>query len=262
MTLASAALVAAAVATTGLGDHQPLLQLGADPAPGLLSNRTIGRRPMDPPDPARPTLVFVHGFNPTPHLVHFTMAQRFGEAAGRRFGGGLNVLAWEWNGATLVSLRPETNRENTIHQGHMLAAALMGAGLDPARIQIIGHSSGTIVATAAARELMARCRRPLAQLTLLETATSYHSTVFERLAAGSSATVVENYWIPSPSALGKAVGYAGVRNWMLPSQSPFFGVICPLHSDHLYAVRWYLATVANPHVAAGFNHSVILAPPR
>jgi pimeloyl-ACP methyl ester carboxylesterase len=260
MTLASVALVAASVATAGLRDHPPLLAFGADGAPGLLVNRTVGRAPNDPPDPSKPTLVFIHGFNPTPRIVHFTMAERFAEAAGTRFGTGLNVLGWEWNGSTYVGFHPDANRDHTIRQGHKLAAALVGAGLDPARTQIIGHSLGTIVATSAARELLNRYRRPLAQLTLLEPATSYHDTIFELLVAGSSATVVENYWLPGPSAFGKAVGYAGVRNWMVPAQSPIIGLVLPLKSDHLYIVRWYLATLANPRIGAGFNHSIIFAP--
>ena len=185
------------------------------------------------------------------------MKRRAGASAAR-----LNVLSWEWNAATLVSLRPDTNREQTIHQGRLLAAALAGAGLDPARTQIIGHSSGSIVAASAAADLLARFRRPVAQLTLLEPAKSYHSTLFGRLAAGRSAAVVENYWVPGPSGYGHAARYPGVQNHLVPSQAPIFGVICPLRSDHLYVVHWYLATVANPIVGQGFNNSAILAPPR
>jgi pimeloyl-ACP methyl ester carboxylesterase len=258
MTLASVACFAAVAAGAGLRDHPPLLQFGADPAPGILVNRTIGCRPFDPPDRQRPTLIFVHGFNPTPQIVHFTMTERLAEAAGRRFGAGLNVLGWEWNAATLVSMSPDANREETIHQGHRLAASMIAAGVDPGRTQLIGHSSGTIVVAAAARELLSRYGRGLAQLTLLETAASYHSIVFGHLAAGTAARVVENYWVPGPSAFGRAAAYAGVRNCVAPSRSPYFGLVCPLRSDHLYVVRWYLATVSQPNASGGFNTSVLV----
>jgi len=170
------------------------------------------------------------------------------------------VLAWDWNAATLVSLNSRVNTENTVHQGHLLAAALRGAGLDPARVHLIGHSSGTIVATSAARAVLVSTGRPIAHLTLLEPAASYHSVVFDQLGAGSSAVVVENYWLSGPSAYGRAVPHAGVRNFRVPNKSPYFGVICPTCSDHLYIIRWYLGTIASPARRLGFNGSMLLMP--
>ena len=167
LTLASVAFFAAVAAGTDLRDHPPLIQFGADPSRGILVNRTVGRRPFDPPDVARPTLIFVHGFNPTPHVVHFTMTDRLAEAVSRRFGAGLNVLGWDWNAATLVSCNRETNREETIHQGHRLARndvrapALIWPGRSSSRTQF-GHDrrSGR-----RQRELLTRHGRAIAQLT-------------------------------------------------------------------------------------------------
>src|SRR4051794_15815908 len=117
MTLASLALLAAAGSITGFGDPAPILGMGGDPSRGLLVNHNPGARPSDPPDAARPTLVFIHGYNPMPRTVHFTMADRLAEALARRGGPALNLLSWEWNAATSESLHPRTNVENAVVQG-------------------------------------------------------------------------------------------------------------------------------------------------
>jgi pimeloyl-ACP methyl ester carboxylesterase len=258
MMSACVAIIATVTSAAGLRDHPPLLKGGGDTATGMLVNWTVGARPADPPDPRRPTLVFIHGFNPAPRIVHFTMSQEFATALGRRCGSAINVLGWEWNAATVVGLHPRWNHESAVHQGHRLAAALRGAGLDPGRIQLIGHSSGTIVATAAGRVFANSSGSRLAQLTLLEPATYYHGVLFDRLAAGSAALIVENYWIPGPSAYGRAVSKPGVRSFQVASRSPYFGVVCPLRSDHLYIVHWYLGTIADPTCPSGFNVSRLL----
>ncbi len=43
----------------------------------------------------------------------------------------------------------------------------------------------------------------MAQLTLLDPAVTYHGLIFDVLAAGSSASFVENYWAPGPSGYGR-----------------------------------------------------------
>ena len=256
MSTACVALLSAAVLVGG--GRTAFIEWGGDPARGVLVNKTPGARPFDPPDPARPTFVFVHGWNPTPRTVHLSMADRFAEAVSRRFGAAFNVLAWDWNAATFVSLRASANEANSIRQGCLLAAALRGAGIDPTRAQLIGHSSGCIVATAAARGLTTACGQPALQLTLLEPASSYHSVVFDRLAAGSAAYRVENYWAPGPSGFGNHVPHQGVRNWQVDGPTPYLGIVSPRHSSHLAVVRWYLATVDDPNCPAGFNHSLLL----
>lgn len=245
-----------------LGDHRaPLIARGGDPARGLLVNHNPGAAPFHPPDPARPTVVFIHGFNPMPRTVHFTMAGSLAQALGQRPGsapGRFNVLAWDWNAATFDHWRARRNIDDAVAQGPRLAAALLGSGLDPARVHLIGHSAGGLVATSAARELALRYGRPVAQLTLLEPAAFYHDTVFDALRAGSLAPRVENYWSPGPSGFGQAAPRPGVANYQVPGPTPYFGVVCPLRSSHLALVDWYVASAADPGRPGGFNTSVLL----
>jgi pimeloyl-ACP methyl ester carboxylesterase len=255
------ALLAAVATLGGNGNSAPLLRMGSDLSRGVLVNHSFGSRPSDPPDASRPTVVFIHGFNPMPRTVHFTMAERFAEALARRGGPTFNMLGWQWNGASFDSLNQRANSKNAIEQGRLLADALLRAGVTPSRTHAIGHSSGCIVAASAARTLAVERGQPLAQLTLLDPATLYHDVVFERLAAGSAAPIVENYWASGPSGYGKHVPYAGVRNLRVAGPTPYLGVIAPLRSDHLHIVRWYLATIEDRSYPAGFNTSPLLGTP-
>jgi hypothetical protein len=235
-----------------------LMATGGNPARGVLVNLTVGAAPQQPPDLSRPTVVFVHGFNPIPSFLHFTMGHRLAEAMGRRWGAGFNVLAWDWNAATYVGLHARRNEENCVWQGYALADALRRAGVAPHRVHIIGHSSGCIVAAAAARRVVDSGVGVVAHLTLLEPAEFYHDAVFERLAPGSAAHLVENYWADGPSAFGKHAPYPGVRNWQVPTARPVLGVVSPVHSSHLEVLRWYFLTVEDPNCPAGFNASALL----
>jgi hypothetical protein len=38
-------------------------------------------------------------------------------------------------------------------------------------------------------------------------------------------------------------------------------VLCPLRSDHLFIVRWYLETIERPSLGSGFNRCALFAPP-
>ena len=260
--ISALAVVFTAAATISWGGREaPLILRGGNPARGLLVNLTPGARPFDVPDLTLPNVVFVHGFNPLPHVVHFGMAQRVAESLARRGGPRVNVLAWDWNAATFESLHPGVNSEAAVHQGHALAHALWRAGVDPARTHLIGHSAGGMVATSAAWVFARRMGRPAAQLTLLDPAAYYHSVVFEWLQAGTLCPVVENYWLPGPSAYGQESAMPGVRNYKIIGPAPYSGVICPLRSDHIFIVRWYLGTIENPGWPAGFNNSLLLTVP-
>jgi pimeloyl-ACP methyl ester carboxylesterase len=251
------AVVAGCVA--GWGDRATLVAAGGDPSEGVLINVTPGARPFDPPDRSLPTLVFIHGFNPLPGAVHFTMAERLGEVVGRRAGPRFNVLGWDWNAATFPrSLDPNAGPEAAVHQGRLLAATLRSAGVDPSRTHLIGHSAGGIVAASAARTFATDLGQPVAQLTLLDPAAYYHSVIFDRLAAGSAAPIVENYWATGPSGYGRIVPYAGVRNIGVAGPSPYVGLVFPLRSNHLFVVQWYLDTAESPFYPSGFNTSVLL----
>ncbi len=246
-------LLAAITSVAGAGDRTSVLEFGGDPAPGLLVNHSIGARPFDPPDPSRPTVVFIHGFNPAPGMVHFTMADRLAESIARRGGPALNVLAWDWNAATYLGLNPHVNAENTVGHGRRLAAALRSKGLAPGRLHLIGHSSGSIVAASAAQALRCWSGQPVAQLTLLEPAEFYHHIVFERLAAGSSAHRVEHYWAPGPSGFSREVTYSRIKNHRVEVPNPCLAAVHPLRSGHLHVFRWYLTTIEDRSATVGFN---------
>ncbi len=245
-------ILTAVMAIPQASPRSSLIVRGPDPARGVLVNRTQGSRPFDPPDRSKPTVVFVHGFNPAPLLVHFEMAMRFSESLARR-GMSCNVLEWDWNAATCDSLIPRINSDRSVEQGRMLAWQLDHAGVDPARTHLIGHSAGGMVATSAAWVYASQWGRPVAQLTLLDPATYYHSVIFEKLKAGSLAPLVENYWTASPSAFGKEVRLPGVRDYHVAGRSYYFGVFCPIRSDHVFVVHWYLSTIENPTLQGGFN---------
>src|SRR4051794_16448206 len=145
-------VVAAVAAVAGHGERRrPLVVGGGDPARGVLVNHTPGVPPFAPPDPSRPTIVFVHGFNPMPRTVHFAMAECLADALAKRPNApAFNLLAWDWNAATFEGLSVRRNVDASVQQGHRLASALMAAGLPPSRIHLIGHSAGSLVATSAA----------------------------------------------------------------------------------------------------------------
>ncbi len=249
---ATALILVALIGSNPSETRPALIVRGADPARGVLVNRTLGTRPFDPPDRSLATVVFIHGFNPAPRIVHFEMAIRFAEAMARR-GTPCNVLEWDWNAATCDSLIPRVNSDKSVQQGEQLAGRLARVGIDLARTHLIGHSAGGMVATSAASVCAARWGRPVAQLTLLDPATYYHSVIFQKLQAGSLAPLVENYWTASPSAFGNEVHLPGVRDCHVTGRSPYFGVVCPIRSDHVSIVIWYLSTIENSTIPGGFN---------
>jgi len=239
----------------------PLLQFGADSAEGMLVNRSPGSRPFDPVDPRRPTIVFIHGCNPAPKLVHFTMTNRLAEAIGQRYGTRFNVLEWDWNAATFVGLKRRGNETRALEQGRRLASALLHAGLAPARIHLIGHSSGAIVAASAARTVLDQGQPPMAQLTLLDPALMYHRLVFDFLKAGTLSPRVENYWTSRPSGYGGVAQSPGIRNFQVVGPTPYLGTVSVSHSNHFHVVYWYLASIQDRAYPGGFNTSVLAVAP-
>ncbi|MEO6807768.1 MAG: hypothetical protein ABI353_01465 [Isosphaeraceae bacterium] len=250
-------LLAAVATLAGNANRPPLARFGGDPARGVLVNVRPDARPDEPPDPARPTVVFVHGTNPVPKLVHFTMARRFAESLARRPGPSFNVLEWDWNAATSDSRSARVNHANALRQGGSLADALQAAGLSTPMIHLIGHSAGGMVAASAARTLSTRQGWPTAQLTFLDPADCYHEVIIGQLATGLLAQRVENYWCPGPSGFGKEMHHAGVRNVRVPCPTPYVGVIDPRRSGHLFLVQWYIATAGNASSPLGFGTSLL-----
>lgn len=216
-----------------------VLEWGGDPSRGCLVNRTVGADPRAPVDPSRPTVVVVHGVNPMHPFVHFTLAERYGESIGRRLGEAVNVLGWEWNAATLPSLRPWVNDRHAVEQGRRLAVALGSAGVDPTSLHLIGHSTGCVVAASASREFAGRGVR-VGRLTLLDPVVTQHRLIFQELGAATTASSLEHHWAAGPSGFGRPAPYLGVSNRRFDGPGGLRGLLRPSRLDHLNVVRWHL----------------------
>lgn len=251
----TATLLWIASTMAGFGDIEPprLIEFGGNPATGWLVNVGVEGKAVDP---RLPTLVFIHGLNVAPNLIHFGMAHRLGEAIGRRGGSPVNVLGWDWNASTMVGWNRQANRSEAVQQGERLALALLGIGIDPGKTHLIGQSSGAIVAASAASRLCLVSGRRVARVSLLDPARAYHDLVFETYDITRSAVVSENAFAPGPSGFGAPVWREGLRNIQVDAPRPWSGVIDPRHSAHLHVVRWYLGTAADPSQPGGFNASV------
>jgi pimeloyl-ACP methyl ester carboxylesterase len=209
----------------------------------------------DPIDPAKPTIVITHGWNPLPNQIRTTFGPAAAAAIKCRCSDSYNLLSWDWNGVRISPFNDEPLRVGK-QQGRMMAAALRARGVDPANTQIIGHSLGTLVATQAAV-----CLQDLgctAQLTLLDPPETYHETIFYELAPTCHARVVENYWSPGVSGYGAHVPIAGVQNYIVRGTTPVVGIWDLSLSNHVYVMRWYYETIRCPQMRCGFQNSVLL----
>lgn len=225
------------------GDGPKLFTWGRDPARGALVNVSAGAVAGSPIDPNRPTVVVVHGLNPFAPLLRCNIAECYADAIGARYGPGVNVLSWDWNSATMPSLRPRVNDEQAVAQGYALGRTLLRLGIDPANLHLIGQSSGAVVVAAAARVLVNATGRPVGRLTLLDPVGSQHPLIFGRLGAITAAASIEHYWAPGPSGFGREVHYPGVHSQAVPTPSRLFGLVRPFHADHFNTVRWHLQRI-------------------
>jgi pimeloyl-ACP methyl ester carboxylesterase len=258
------ALVVTISAVAGWGDGGPLLVWGKDLARGHLVNVSPGYLTGEALDPAKPTVVIVHGVNPCPKVVHYHIAHEFARSVVQRGGPALNVAGWDWNAGTVVGLSQKANIAAAVAQGRSLAYTLKATGVSPSRVHLVGQSTGGIVAASAARAFATEMGEPVAHLTLLDPATFHHETIFGTLAAGTAAPIVENFWASGPSGYGRAVDAPGVRNMQVDGPTPYLGTVWPLRSSHFYTVQWYIATAQAPTVTTdppqGFNTSALLQP--
>jgi pimeloyl-ACP methyl ester carboxylesterase len=222
----------------------PLWAAGPDRASGSLINCTVGCQPGSPIDPARPTVVVVHGINPFRSWMHLEVAQRYGEAIGERWGMSINVLGWDWNGDSMRSMRPSRNDALAEFQGRALAEALVRAGVAPDRLHLVGHSSGGLAAAAAARSLADNAGDPIDRLTLLDPAEGQHDRIFGALGAGRAARVVYHFWAPGPSGFGRPALYPNVRDQAMAGPAGWRGLIAPDRLDHHNIVRWHIGRLA------------------
>ena len=138
-------------------------------------------------------------------------------------------------------------------QGRLLAAQLARAGLDPGRTHLIGHSAGGMVVTAAASICAAEWGRPVAQLTLLDPATYYHSVIFRRAPSGLAGPARGELLDGQPQRLWQRGPPPGVLDYHVTGRAFYLGVVFPTRSDHVSIVLWYLETIADPARPGGFN---------
>lgn len=238
--LATLAVPMMVALSLGCGGDRELIAPGGDDARGELVNLSLCAGPCDPVDGCKPTVVITHGFNPCPRCFHFTFPQTYASIIRCRWGSNVNVLFWNWNADTFVSLRPQVNAQHAADQGRCLAAALLARGVKPQCTQLIGHSVGCIVMASAAQSLLHCTGEPVAKLTQLDPLESQHELVFEQLAAYRTAMQVENIWAPGISGYGAEAPYPGVLNIRVPGATPIRGAINPALSNHLHVVRWHL----------------------
>ena len=250
-----ALLLAACGLASGCGLNTAVIQTGGNGRMGVLLNYSCNAHVCDPIDPAKPTIVITHGWNPLPNGIHTTFGSAAAQAIKCRCGDSYNLLSWDWNGVRISPFNDEPLRVGK-QQGRMMAAALRARGVEPGRTQIIGHSLGTIVAAQAA--VCLQDLGPMAQLTLLDTPETYHEQVFIKLAPTCHAGVVENYWSPGPSGYGEHAAIAGVQNYIVRGTTPIVGIVDLSLSNHVYVMRWYYETMRNPLMACGFQNSVLL----
>lgn len=237
------AIVCARPTTTVFAGPARLTAVGWHHARGELVNLTAGADRSSPPAPGRPTVVVAHGLNPFHPLLHFTVAERYAEAINARYRGGVNILGWDWNAATMQGLSAETNARAAIGQGQRLAGALWASGVDPADMHLVGQSTGCVVATAAARALT-NAGRPPGRLTLIDPAVAEHGILFQELAAATAAAHVEHAWMPGPTGAGRSAAPAVVHETRLQPKSGVLGFVLPRRADHFRAVRWHIGQMS------------------
>lgn len=232
-------LAASVLGQPGIDLTADLIAKGRDEATGILVNSTVGAGPFDPIDPARWTVAVVHGLNPYHPRLHFTIADKYAESIGRRYGPSVNVVGWDWNAATMPSYRATIIRQNAAAQGQALGMALYQSGVQPSSLHLVGHSSGCITAICAARVLMERTGQRVARITLLDPSVPEHHLIFEELGVVSLTQSLEHVWVPGLSGFSRPVYQPGVTNLCVPGPRGALGLLTPLHLDHFYAVGWH-----------------------
>ena len=119
-------------------------------------------------DPARPTIVITHGFNPLVGKIRLNQDASFSSAIRQRCGDRFNLMGWDWNRAAFDYLNGRRNTNMAIRQGQMLACRLRAMGIRPDSTWLIGHSLGAVVVATAASELAEGSSCRVAQVTLLD----------------------------------------------------------------------------------------------
>jgi pimeloyl-ACP methyl ester carboxylesterase len=226
-----------------LCDEIRLVEFGPDHARGVLVNASCGRRPSDPLDPGKTTILIVHGLNPFHPFAHFSVGPRYAEALRLRYGALYNVAYWDWNAATGNGLHESKERCLAVSQGYRLADQLVAQNIEPSRLHLIGQSAGCMLVAATAQRLAHRTGTPVGCVTVIDPARLEHGLIFEQLRVGLNAHIVEHLWVPGFSGFGAQANYPNVRNITLQGPRGWRGLVRVTKSDHLHAVRWHIAAL-------------------
>jgi pimeloyl-ACP methyl ester carboxylesterase len=238
-----------------------LLSRGPDLAAGgegdLVNLSEPGIDPQAPFDPTKPTIVITHGLNALNILgprVRYEYPFVMCEAIRQRCPDAYNLAAWDWNRAPLEGTDVLSVIDNAIHQGKMLAQAMLerNVGIE---VQLIGHSLGCTLITAAAKELGG-----VTQLTLMEPTFTIDDLLLVGLDAPAYAEEVENYWALPPTGFGRPVDDGRIFNRLvteMPSTRVPVIFIAPIR-NHVNVMLYYLDTINDPSLPDGFNRSAFV----
>jgi hypothetical protein len=232
---------------------EPIWPPSTPAEPVLLNLSADAQTPQDAFDPARPTVVIVHGLNLLPGLLRYVYMQDYAAAMAARVGSGANVAVFEYNDQSLVSLDARTNIANTLALGQRLGDGLTERGLtDGESVQMIGHSLGAFVVTTAARQMGG-----VGQITLLDTWLADVMLLVHEHGLLAAADEVENYWSDAPGGLGGPLTADNVFSYRVDQREFPLPVAATVpFLAHLAIVFWYQDTILNDQSAVGFGRSL------
>ncbi len=261
-TTVGAWLCVAAVGCLGSSDAfdaimEPICPPGAPTEPVLLNLSADAQTPQGQFDPAKPTVVIVHGLNLLPGLLRYVYMQDYAAAMAARVGSGANVAGFEYNDQSLVSLDARINIANALALGQRLGDELTERGLtDGQSVQMIGHSLGAFVATAAARQMGG-----VGQITLLDTWLADVVLLVHEHDLLAAAHEVEYYWSDAFGALGGPLTEDNVFSYRVDQrQFPLPVALDVPHWAHFLILFWYKDTILDEQSAVGFGRSLAVRP--
>ena len=235
----------------------PICPPGAPTEPVLLNLSADAQAPQDAFDPARPTVVIVHGLNPLPGLLRYVYMHHYAAAMTARLGAGVNIAVFQYDGQSMVSLDAPTNIANALALGQRLGDELTERGLtDGQSVQMIGYSLGAFVITTAARQMGG-----VGQITLLDTWLADVLLLVHEHDLLAAADEVEYYWSDAFGGFGGPLTGDNVFSYRVNQRD--FSVTVPvdvLPWAHFAILFWYEDTILDEQSAVGFARSLAVGP--
>ena len=212
---------------------------GVTPAGCYLTNLSCGASPNSPVDPALPTYVITHGYNPVPNFYRLSTPQWYAWKIRCRYGDNVNVLAFHWDSRGQGF--PAANDANAICAGKNLADELLFRGVNPEKTTLIGHSMGTVVIGTAANRMFSCSGCCSKKLVLIDGPKRRLSLVMRELDITRCATSIENYWAGGITGLGAPICHPKVRNIKAPARRRQMGRnrLNTAGNNHVDIILWY-----------------------